>query len=204
MKNTSENNQNDHPGNERMDLEIVARIKGKDGTMIEKTVRIDGAIPNVYDFDLSTKDRFLKDLGELEQAVLSARNQMAEGLAENYLGTVSKKTGIRRNSPRRTSVETEIWKDILQTASSLAALLMPKEHLYSHAFEEILCRFYSSLSYRKSCALLNAILHRLPGMELKISLKKKCRPCVWKRVSMNRLPVLMRSGRIATRSKWKL
>lgn len=91
MKNTSENNLNDNPGNDRMDLEIVARIKGKDGTMIEKTVRIDDAIPNVCDFDLSTKDGFLKDLDELEQAVLSARNQMAEGLAENYLGTASKK-----------------------------------------------------------------------------------------------------------------
>lgn len=46
---------------------------------------------------------------------------------------------------------------------------MPKEHLYSLAFDEILCRFCSSLSYRKSCALLNAILHRLPGMEVKTS-----------------------------------
>lgn len=49
------------------------------GLLTEKTVRIDGAIPNVCDFDLSTKDGFLKDLGELEQAVLSARNQMAGG-----------------------------------------------------------------------------------------------------------------------------
>lgn len=46
---------------------------------------------------------------------------------------------------------------------------MPKEHLYSHAFEEILFRFCSNLSYRKSCTLLNAILHRLPGMEIKTS-----------------------------------
>ncbi len=46
---------------------------------------------------------------------------------------------------------------------------MPKEHLYSLAFEEILCRFCSNLSYRKSCTLLNAILHRLPGMEVKTS-----------------------------------
>lgn len=96
MENTSKNSKNDNPGNDKMDLEIVARIKGQDGTMIEKTVRIDGAIPNVYDFDLSTKDGFLKDLGELEQTVLSARNQMAEGLAENYLDTASKKNKIRK------------------------------------------------------------------------------------------------------------
>lgn len=94
MKNTSASNQNHNPGNDKMDLEIIARIKGKDGTMIEKTVRIDGAIPNVCDFDLSTKDGFLKDLDELEQTVLSARNQMAEGLAENYLDTASKKNKI--------------------------------------------------------------------------------------------------------------
>lgn len=96
MENTSINSQNNHPGNDKMDLEIIARIKGKDGTVIEKTVRIDGAIPDVSDFDLSTKDGFLKDLGELEQTVLSARNQMAEGLAENYLDTASKKNRTQK------------------------------------------------------------------------------------------------------------
>lgn len=96
MKNTSEGMKNHNLEHDRMDLEIVARIKGKDGTMIEKCVCIDGAVPNVCDFDLSTKDGFLKDLDELEQTVLSARNQMAEGLAESYLGTVSKKNRIQR------------------------------------------------------------------------------------------------------------
>ncbi len=43
MKNISENSKNSNLGNDRMDPEIVARIKGKDGTMIEKTVRIDSS-----------------------------------------------------------------------------------------------------------------------------------------------------------------
>lgn len=79
---------------EKMDLEIIARVKDKNGTVIEKNVCLDQVLPNVSDFDLSTKEGFLRDFDALEKAVLTARNQAAAELAEGYMEAASKKNGI--------------------------------------------------------------------------------------------------------------
>lgn len=95
-------NQNTNPPSpnsspeEKMDLEIIARIKGKDGTVIEKKVCLDQVLPSVFDFDLSTKEGFLRDFDTLEKAVLTARNQVAADLTEGYMEAASKKKGQRR------------------------------------------------------------------------------------------------------------
>lgn len=77
--------------NERLDIEIVARIKGADGTFVEKTVRLDKVLPCLEDFDLNTKEGFLRDFDVLEKAVIQARDEMAEGLAEGYVAGAAKK-----------------------------------------------------------------------------------------------------------------
>ena len=41
---------------------------------------MEGVIPNINDFDLSTKEGFLQDLDVYEKAVLDARDQLAAGL----------------------------------------------------------------------------------------------------------------------------
>mgnify|MGYP002624420624 CR=1 FL=1 len=75
----------------KMDLEIVARISGEDGTVIEKVIKMDGALPNVADFDIDTLDGFRKDLDIYEQAMLIARDQLTEGITDEYLKEANKK-----------------------------------------------------------------------------------------------------------------
>ena len=75
----------------KMDLEIVARITGEDGTVIEKVIKMDNALPNVADFDIDTLDGFRKDLDVYEQAMLIARDQLTEGITDEYLKEANKK-----------------------------------------------------------------------------------------------------------------
>lgn len=76
---------------EMMDLEITAKITAKDGTVIEKKIRLADAIPGFDDFDVSTKEGFLRDFDTLERAIIKARNDVSEGLAEEYGEYLSKK-----------------------------------------------------------------------------------------------------------------
>lgn len=75
----------------KMDLEIVARITGDDGMVIEKTVRLDKAIPNISDFDLSTRDGFLHDFDALEGSVIRARNQIGDQISAAFMEEAAKK-----------------------------------------------------------------------------------------------------------------
>jgi transposase len=75
----------------KMDLEIVARITGEDGTVIEKIIKMDRALPNVADFDIDTLDGFRKDLDVYEQAMLIARDRLTEGITDEYLKEANKK-----------------------------------------------------------------------------------------------------------------
>lgn len=76
---------------EMMDLEITAKITAKDGTVIEKKIRLADAIPGFDDFDFSTKEGFLRDFDTLERAIIKARNEVSEGLTEAYGEHLSKK-----------------------------------------------------------------------------------------------------------------
>lgn len=76
---------------EMMDLEITATITAKDGTVIEKKIRLADAVPGFDDFDISTREGFLHDFDTLERAIIKARNEVSEGLAEAYGEHLSKK-----------------------------------------------------------------------------------------------------------------
>ncbi|MBP5751793.1 MAG: helix-turn-helix domain-containing protein [Treponema sp.] len=76
-----------------MDLEITAKITAKDGTVIEKKIRMDDAIPGFDDFDFSTKEGFLRDFDKLESAILAARKEVSEGIVKEYGNHLSKKNG---------------------------------------------------------------------------------------------------------------
>lgn len=75
----------------KMDLEITARIMGDDGTVIEKTVRLDKAIPDISDFDLATKEGFLRDFDALEGSVIRARNQIGDQISAAFMDEAAKK-----------------------------------------------------------------------------------------------------------------
>jgi len=76
---------------ENTKLEFVAKITMPDGRIIERSVNADDAIPAPDDFDISSKDGFLKSFDVLERAVLGARNKIGEDITEAYLEEVSKK-----------------------------------------------------------------------------------------------------------------
>ena len=84
---------------EKLDIEIVARIKGRDGVVVERTVRLDGALPSLDDFDLCTREGFLRDFDVLEKAVIQCRDRMSSGLAEGYMASASKKKKERETRP---------------------------------------------------------------------------------------------------------
>ena len=87
---------NDNNTSKNMDLIITARVVGKDGTVIEKEIRLDDALPDVRDFDISTMDGFRRDFDQLERNIIAAREQIAADLTEGYMGEVSKKNQSKK------------------------------------------------------------------------------------------------------------
>lgn len=81
--------------NNKMNLEIIARITDDDGNVIEKTVRLDKAIPNTRDFDLSTREGFLRDFDALESGIIQARTQIEGQLAAAFMDDAAKKNSGR-------------------------------------------------------------------------------------------------------------
>lgn len=81
---------------EKMDLVLKAQVIGKDGNLIEKEIRIEDALPDISDFDLSTKEGFLKDFHEVEKSMLLARGQLTEGITKEYLDAASKKNEMKK------------------------------------------------------------------------------------------------------------
>lgn len=95
--NMSNNKRNEnHTSGENMDLEIIARIKGKDGTIIERKIQMDGVLPNLDDFDLCTLDGFRRDFDQLEKNIIAARSQVSEELEKEYLAAASKKNSSQK------------------------------------------------------------------------------------------------------------
>ena len=82
---------NDITEKQRMDLVLTAKVVSKDGQIIEKEIRIEDALPDINDFDLSTKDGFLSDFHEVEKSLLQARGMLTEELVKDYLEEASKK-----------------------------------------------------------------------------------------------------------------
>lgn len=81
---------------EKMDLVLKAQVIGKDGNTIEKEIRIEDALPDISDFDLSTKEGFLRDFHEVEKSMLLARGQIVEDITKKYLDEASKKNEIKK------------------------------------------------------------------------------------------------------------
>ncbi len=66
----------------RSDLEIAVRVKRKDGTVIERTVTIPGAFPDVDDFDVSILDGFRYDFDEAKKSVPNEGTRTCEEIVK--------------------------------------------------------------------------------------------------------------------------
>ena len=77
-----------------MKVRFTAEIIDDNGNVIGNRVSEAGGIPCPDDFDLSTKEGFLRDFDKLEKAVLKARNQIGKDIVEETLDNTSKKNKI--------------------------------------------------------------------------------------------------------------
>ena len=77
-----------------MKVRFTAEIIDDNGNVIGNRTSEAGGIPSLDDFDLSTKEGFLRDFDKLEKAVLKARNQIGKDIVEETLDNTSKKNKI--------------------------------------------------------------------------------------------------------------
>jgi len=76
---------------EKSDIELVARIKKADGTVIEKTITMEKSIPDIDDFDFGTRAGFMADLDMYENSMRSARDQLMDEITQSYMSSSKKK-----------------------------------------------------------------------------------------------------------------
>ena len=74
-----------------MKVRFTAEIIDDNGNVVGKRTTEEGGIPSMQEFDLSTKEGFLRDFDALEKSVLKARNQIGEEITEAILDGTSKK-----------------------------------------------------------------------------------------------------------------
>lgn len=77
--------------NKKMDLEFIARITDENGTVIEKKIKLNKALPALEDFDLSTREGLIRDIDTMEKAMVKARDKVTEEIADEYIEKASKK-----------------------------------------------------------------------------------------------------------------
>lgn len=77
-----------------MKVRFTAEIIDDDGNVVGKRTTEEGGIPSMQEFDLSTKEGFLRDFDALEKSVLKARNQIGEDITEAILDGTSKKNAF--------------------------------------------------------------------------------------------------------------
>jgi len=75
---------------EKSDIELVARIKKADGTIIERTVTAEKSIPDIDDFDFGTEAGFLEDLNTFENSMRNARDQLIKDISQSYMSSSKK------------------------------------------------------------------------------------------------------------------
>ena len=79
-------------------LTFIARIKDKNGNIIEREVET--IIPDPENMDYSSTDTFLKTFDEVERPALKARNAVGEEAIKAYLEEATK--GGKKGAPNTT------------------------------------------------------------------------------------------------------
>lgn len=136
-----------------MKVRFTAEIIDDDGNVIGNRVSEAGGIPCPDDFDLSTKEGFLRDFDKLEKAVLKARNQIGKDIVEETLDNTSKKQNFI--CERKSEVESGLGRIDTQVFDKLAQSKQPKERIDSVAYKFLASKMCTNLSYRKSVEMIN-------------------------------------------------
>lgn len=77
--------------NKTTKIRFTAEVESPDGGFTRTVEVSSDEIPALKDFDLSTKEGFLRDFDKLEKAVLNGRNQIGKEVAEGFLDEAGKK-----------------------------------------------------------------------------------------------------------------
>ena len=80
-----------HPDDKKPVVEYTAKITLPNGEVIEKSVSAMGEFPSLEEFDLSTREGFLKDYDQFEKAVLKASRKLNGEISREFLDASSKK-----------------------------------------------------------------------------------------------------------------
>ena len=107
-----------------MKVKFTAEIIDDNGNVVGKRTSEEEGIPSMEEFDLSTRDGFLRDFDLLEKAVLKAGNQIGADITDELLDGTLKKTAYH-------SVEYEKQQQNPNSAVSPSASLMPWHSPYS-------------------------------------------------------------------------
>ncbi len=75
-----------------MKVKYTAEIVDDSGKVIGIRTSEAGGIPSLDSFDLSTREGFLRDFDAMEKAILKARTQLDEDVAEEILSSTAKKS----------------------------------------------------------------------------------------------------------------
>ena len=86
---------NQHSDSQKPVVEYTARITLPNGEVVEKTVSTVGDFPSLEEFDLSTREGFLRDFDGLEKAVLETSRKLNEEISHEFLSESSKKNRKR-------------------------------------------------------------------------------------------------------------
>ncbi len=77
---------------QKMKVKYTAEIVDDSGKVIGIRTSEASGIPSLDSFDLSTREGFLRDFDAMEKAILKARTQLDEDVAEEILSSTAKKS----------------------------------------------------------------------------------------------------------------
>ena len=86
-----------------MKVRFTAEIIDNNGNVVGKRTSEEEGIPSMEEFDLSTRDGFLRDFDLLEKAVLKARNQIGADITDELLDATLKKLHIMQQNTKNSS-----------------------------------------------------------------------------------------------------
>ena len=86
-----------------MKVKFTAEIIDDNGNVVGKRTSEEEGIPSMEEFDLSTRDGFLRDFDLLEKAVLKARNQIGADITDELLDSTLKKLRIMQGNAKNSS-----------------------------------------------------------------------------------------------------
>lgn len=78
-------------------MEFIARVTLEDGSVVERTVSVDGGVPGVGDMDLGSISGVQRSFSVYQQAAMEADSKLREEISNAYMEEVSKKKSWKKD-----------------------------------------------------------------------------------------------------------